>query len=360
MAQEDMEVAANKPDDAVSKADLPTEVSFKHAIFTRVDEGVFRQSPDGESIFVMRIGETEASLPLSGIRREFDIENGSPDAVMLDLVTDALKFVQALRLGDPIPKELLTGEPSWDIQPEHMVLAQQRLSMQLVTWVTGDEVLITDPSQLLQVANDDNTKKRINEAIGMAAEELGFPGDKEKVLALIEDLAVDLAPIEALRDRYTEVLEIRTKVLLLRRLFAKEMSSLEVADSVARLMEVAVEELGERFSGIDAQTSEIISALRNISAQKEYIRAQRDDLYCRLFVWDETLAEWRKIEAGVTDGADDLLRTTYRFLSPRYMTVDEWVLMSQLQPGAGDSANINEIADRSSGGDGKLRTGMSW
>jgi hypothetical protein len=364
MAQEEMDVPANESDiseDApAAEVELPTEVAFEHSLFTRVDEGVFRLSPDGTPVFAMRIGDTEATLPLTGIRREFQIDDESPDAVMLGLVTDALKFVKALQFGDPIPKELLTGEPSWDIQPEHRILAQQRLSMQLVTWVTGEEVLITDPTQLLQVADDENTKKRINEAIGVAAQELGFGDDKEKVLALIEDLSEDLAPIEALRDKFSEVLEIRKKVLVLRKLFGKEMSSLEIADSVARLMEIAVAEFSDRFTDIDANTSEIISALRNISAQKEYIREQRDDLYCRLFVWDETLAEWRKRPAGETEGATDQLRDTYRFLAPRYMAVDEWVLMSQLQAGADGEFSVTEVLDRDSGGDGKLRTGMSW
>ena len=356
-----MEAPAVESEAPAAERELPTEVTFEHSVFNRVDDGVFRLSPDGEAVFAMRIGETEASLSLPGIRREFGIEEGSADAIMLDLVIDALKFVQALRIGDPVPKELLTGEPSWDIQAEHMVLAQQRLSMQLVTWVTGEEILITDPDQLLQVAADDLTKKRINEAIGVAAEELGFAGDKEKVLALIENLAVDLAPIEALRDRFSEVLEIRGKVQVLRRIFRKEMSALELADSVIRLMDVVIGEFNERFSDIDAHTSEIISALRNMDEQKEYIREQRDDLYCRLFVWDETLADWRGMQPGEAEGAADLLRTTYRFLSPRYMTVDEWTLMSQIQPGGGqDDFNVTEVVDRKSGGTGKLQTGMSW
>ena len=43
------------------------------------------------------------------------------------------------------------------------------------------------------------------------------------------------------------------------------------------------------------------------------------------------------------------------------MTVDEWTLMSQIQPGGGqDDFNVTEVVDRKSGGTGKLQTGMSW
>ena len=106
-----MEAPAVESEAPAAERELPTEVTFEHSVFNRVDDGVFRLSPDGEAVFAMRIGETEASLSLPGIRREFGIEEGSADAIMLDLVIDALKFVQALRIGDPVPKELLTGEP---------------------------------------------------------------------------------------------------------------------------------------------------------------------------------------------------------------------------------------------------------
>ena len=111
MAQEEMDVPATESDAPAAESDapaaereLPTEVIFEHSVFNRVDDGVFRQSPDGEAVFAMRIGETEGSLSLPGIRREFGIEEGSPDAIMLDLVIDSLKFVQALKIRRPGPE----------------------------------------------------------------------------------------------------------------------------------------------------------------------------------------------------------------------------------------------------------------
>jgi hypothetical protein len=293
---------------------------------------------------------------------EYNLAPDSPDAIMLNLVAEGLNFVAALRLGDPIPKELLTGEPSWEIRAAHRVLAQQRLSMQLVTWMSGEELMEADPAQLLAIAEDAEMRNSVNEALGAAAEELGFGGDKEKVLALIEELAEELAPIEALREKLEKVLEIRRKVLALRRIYGKEMSSLEIANSVARLMEIAANQFTERFDEIDAKTSEIMAAMRNMGEQKKYVRKERDDLYCRLVIWDEMFAWWDQVVLENNGDNVETMRESYRFLSPRFMQVDEWVLMGQVQGSTGkvDKARITEVKDRSKGGDGELQTGMRW
>jgi len=339
----------------------PSEVNFDLPLFRRVDEGVFRKSADGSAVFAVRIGETEATLSLPGIRREYSLAPNSPDGAMLDLVERALDFVGALRVGDSLPKELLTGEPSWDITDEHRMLAQHRLSLQLVALVTGEDTQTTDRARIAELAEDPETKRHVNAALGAAAQELGFGDDKVKVLALVEELGEELAPIEALRARYEELLAIRRKVAALRRLYGKELSALEIANSVARLVETAVGDFNERFAAIDAVTSEIVPALKNLNAQKKAIRARRDDLYCRLFVWDDMFARWRDAETAQSDGNLELLRATYRFLAPRYMQVDEWVLMSQLQSGAKNGKTpVNEVLDRKSGGSGKLRTEMRW
>ena len=347
--------------EAPDKTELPSKVAFQIPLFGRVDEGLFRKSSDGVAMFVLRIGDTEATLPLKGIAMEYKLAPDSPDAVMLNLVEDALDFVNVLHVGDDIPKELLTGEPSWEISTAHRLLAQQRLSIRLVTWMSGEELMEADPAQLLAIAEDQEMQKSVNEALSVAAEELGFGSDKEKVLALIEELAEELAPIEALREKLAKVLEIRQKVQALRRVYGKELSSLEIANSVARLMEIAAAEFTERFDDIDAKTSEIMEALRNMGEQKKYVRQRRDELYCRLISWDEMFAWWDAVVLENNGDNVETMRESYRFLAPRFMQVDEWVLLGQVQGnGKPDLARVNEVKDRSKGGDGQLQTGMSW
>ena len=339
-----------EPGGGEASPSLPKTVHFEHALFDRVAEGVFRKTDAGEPVFSIEIGDSQAMLSLRGIRLEFDFDDHSPDAAMLDLVTRSLDFVKALRVGDPIPSELLTGKPSWEITDVHRVIAQHRLSMQLVTWLSGEEQLITDPDQLRQIAEDPQTQKRVNEGLKAAASALGLGDDKMKVLALIENLAEELAPIEALRDRFHQVTKVRDRIQHLRRVSGKGTTMFEVADSVARLIEASVADFTSRFEAIDAQTGKIMTALRNVTGQRKFIRTQRDDLFCRLASWDSVLAKWRSVEQYNDEVSIELLRETYRFLAPRYMDVDQWVLLSQLQSGAGQGHDP----------DGGMRSAMEW
>ena len=90
------------------------------------------------------------------------------------------------------------------------------------------------------------------------------------------------------------------------------------------------------FDQIDAQTGEIIAVLRNIGAQTKYIHQVRDDLYCRLIVWDEMFKLWKAQNASRSLQTEELLRKTYQFLAPRFMQEDKWVLFSQLQDKKGE------------------------
>ena len=73
MAQEEMAAPAAKPDAPAAEPELPTEVIFEHSLFNRVDDGVFRQSPDGEAVFATEVG-VDAEFSVSTYDGEFETE----------------------------------------------------------------------------------------------------------------------------------------------------------------------------------------------------------------------------------------------------------------------------------------------
>lgn len=312
-----------------------TTVNFSIKFFTAVEGSYFRKSNETEEpVFVLNLGGEEVMLPFPGIRREFDIEEESADDQMLELVATGLDYVKVLMPGDDLPKEMLTGEASWEISDEHRIIAQQRLSMQLVSWVSGDENLITDPQQLLQIAEDPAVKEKVASAFDEAAVAIGLEsGEGDKVVDLIEELAEELAYIETLRDQFRGVISMEKKIKMLRNVAAKHRSILDSATSVAKLISVASKEFGEEFDMADGQTGEIIAVLKNIAAQKEYIRGTRNSVYRRLVAWDTLLRAWDKESGQYTATIPDLLRETYRFLAPRYMQTDDWLLTGESQGG---------------------------
>ena len=299
-------------------------------LFKAVPDGYFHKSSAQDVVYALRLGDVDVSLPVSGIRKEFQIEDGSADGQMLDQIVRALDFVASLRVGDPLPLEVLTGEPSWEITAAHRLRAYQRLTLQLATWITGEERVCTSAEELNQIAEDPNNKRKWNEAFDEAAKRLGFEENgRDQVMALVSSLAEELAYIEALRDRYELIQPMDQGVQRLRRLYARENSVREIADAVARLVGIAKERLTTSFDEIDAQTGEILSVLKKPAQQVRYIRKMRDTLYCSLIAWTDILERWHKAAPKRDESNVTLLRDTYRFLAPRYMPVVEWMLVNQ-------------------------------
>lgn len=321
---------------AESPAEPDDRVGFEHSFFLTREGAYFRLSEHtGEPVFVINMGDgpkDEAVLPFPGIKSEFAIADDSADGRMMALVGAGLEFVKALRLGDPLPQEILSGEASWAVSDEQRQIAYSRLTIQLATWLTGDETLMTDASRLMQLVEDPKTKEKINSAFSEAADTLGFGRDgREKVIALIEGLAEELAHIEMLRGRVLEARTMVGKIHDLRGIYANEHGMLEIIDSVARLAQVALDDYQNLLDQVDAQTGEIMSVLKNIDMQVDFIRGIRDELFRKLNAWGDILTSWQGTDIRHSHENEELLRETYRFLAPRYMPVDEWVLMNKLE-----------------------------
>lgn len=318
---------------AEPQAPLPMVVAFEHKFFSSFEDVYFRMSEHTNApVCIIKLADNDAALTLPGIKREFSIADDSPDGIMLDVVADGLNYVKALRPGDPVPKEITTREASWEPSDRHRQIAYQRLTMQMVTWLTGDEHLVTNPEELLQIANDPQIKKNVALAFDQAAEHIGIGRERrEEVIHYIEDLARELSYIEAMRDVFLHIKQIEEKIQGLRRIYGHERSVMEVADQVARLAGRAVKSFEDIFEEIDAQTGEVISMLKNIDSQSAYIRSKRDELHRRLMPWDEIIEAWKLVEVRVRPESPDALRDIYQFLAPRFMQVNEWVLVGKIQ-----------------------------
>ncbi len=319
-------------------AQIPAVVELEHSFFKVFNEPYFRTSapPDEKPVFCAMLGEQEVSLPLSGIIRELSLEEGHPLRVMIETISKSLRFVTALRPGDEVPAEVLTGEASWDPGPEHLEIALQRLTMQLVTWVSGRETMIIDPLALKQLFDDPATKQKISDAFAEAAERLEV-ADKDEVASMIEDFAAELSYVEALRERFIEFQALCKKLTSLRRTHSDQKSILEQVDPVLRLLNNPITHFQASFDRIDAQTGDIMAVLSTLDSQREHIRELRDELFVRFQAWQEIIAQWRDVDPMYPQEFNiaNALRDLYRFLAQRYIEPDEWVLMTSLKDGVG-------------------------
>lgn len=334
MAASDMK---NKPEgtktpEAIEpKRDVdPDVIGFDHKFFQSFDELYFRITDSGEAVAVLKLANNDAILAFDGIKREFMLAEDSRDAQMLNRVAEGLLYVRGLRIGEKLPKEILTREASWDPTERHRRIARQRLTMQLVTWLTGDEHIFTSAEELAQLAEDPQVKKNINLAFAEAAEEIGLGRERrEEVVLYIEQLAKELSYIEHERDVYVEIRKVDEKVQGLRRLYSSDRGMIETTDQVARLSQRALKVIGDYFEQVDAQTGEILAMLKNIENQVGYIRGVRDELHRRLLPWEDIIPVWKTVFIVRSEDNIARIRDIYQFLAPRFMQVNDWVLMTR-------------------------------
>jgi hypothetical protein len=320
-----MEIDAN-----VAPADHCT---LTHGVFTSFGEPLFRRTEtDGTPAMVVKLGEKEAAIPLRSLQREFGIPDASDDGQMLGLIAQSLDFIACLRIGDALPAEVLSGQASWEPDALHLRIANARLQWQLVAWLnsgTGGDSPNLDAGALLQVADDPARRQQVQEAFAKAAETLGLPS-REAVIQLVEELAHELAYIEAQRDRLLRrVKEMAEKLNRMAQTYRGDGAHLETLTQVRRLTGVALSQISHRFDELDAQTGEVMAALRNADSQRTFIRSNRDWLYRTQRAWQTLLVEWDVAGIGFDEGILLLLNRSYQFLAPRYMPVTEWTSLSR-------------------------------
>lgn len=304
--------------------------AFEHKVFS-VEGGVFAKiATTGEAAFHIPLGDLKGAIPLETLRYEFNLSPDSMDGRLLDIVEKSLRFMKEIRPGDSIPHELLDGRASWSVEPSHLATAKNRLTVQLVSWLTGGETVIVDLTQLEQIADDPTTRQKVSEAFTAAAEKLGLGKDRrEDVITMVDTLARELAYIEALRDRYGHVKQIQRNLDILSNLYRRDQTIRNDVFRMQALIKTPIAAFESMFGEADAQTGEILAVLRNIQAQVKFIRDMRDELHFRLMLWDDLIVQWGAVAIERSPEVEALLKETYRFLARHFSTQMNWPLASR-------------------------------
>lgn len=314
--------------------------TLEHPLFSRLGDVVFRPAEaDGTPSLVMPLGRSTAVLPLRSLQAELGIDDASTDGQMLARIARSLDFVAALRLGDPLPVEVLDGAASWQPSPLHQQLAASRLKLQLISQLgvdTSVDWARSEPQAVLAAAAEPAMRPGLQAAYIEAAARLGIP-DPAAAAQLAEEAAHEMSFIEALRDwLLRRVLRLTGRLRRLAGGFAQNLSGLELLSRVTRLTSIALGRINARFADVDGQTEVVLDALRALDAWRALIRQHRDWLYCSLRGWEPILAAWDAATLDGSDGTWALLGRTYRFLAPRFMPMQQWQAAPRSKPHDGD------------------------
>jgi len=304
-----------------------TQFEFEHSVF-RAPDPRFVIASDGEPSLVVELADLAAVIPLKSLRLEFELDKG-PDGAMLDKVVAGLKFVKTIRPGDSIPREILDGTASWAVEDRHIELAKGRITLQISSWLTGAETVIVDQEALMQLAEDPAVKQRVNSAFSDIAVKLDLPPErKQEVVDRIDQLARELSYIEALRERFGLIKSVGETVAAFQRIYRRDRTVIEDLSRIVNLLRRPLNELQGIFDQVDGMSGEIISLLRNIGRQIEFIRESRDELHQRMMLWDDTIQQFSTIQIERTPENEALMKELYRFLARNFIVEKPWELVS--------------------------------
>ena len=320
----------------VSSDAAPDRCVLQHILFRLYTEAAFRPAEDdGVPVMVIAMGTAAAALPLKALQAEFRIEPGSPDGRMLAQIAQALDFVSELRLGDPLPMEVLGGGASWQPSAAHQRVAEERLRLQLGATLDdgapgpGPAWVLAEPQAVLAAAAEAGAIVRLQSASVAAAAVLALP-NAAAVARLLAEAAHELGFIEALRDRLLRrVGMVLARVEALVAVVGRSLGAQELLSRVRRLTVIAQARMCARFTEVEVLSAPVLDLLRDLKVRRVMIQLHRDWLYSSLRAWEGILLAWGTTGAGWSHETWELLRRTYRFLAPRFMPVQEWQLANR-------------------------------
>lgn len=323
-------------------------------MFSKLGDVAFRLAEaDATPVLVIPMGDITAALPLASLQQEAGIKDDSPDGIMLALVARALDFVGELRLGDPFPLEVLGGDASWEPSPAHRDLARVRITLQLTTRFADDSApdnpaasaawVSAERQPVLAAARMPGMTLRVHAATIKLAARMGLP-DVAAATELLDAAVHEMGFIEALRASLLgRVARLHERLETLLQNAINKQSRLELIKRVRRLAGIGFDRICARFEALNEQTADLLALLQNIATRRPVIHRHRDWLHCSLRAWEGILTAWDSASAAWSGSTLPLLGRTYRFLAPRFMPMQEWILTG-----------------RASSPDEATQTGMVW
>lgn len=294
---------------------------FKAKIFQVEGAYFFASQPAGDVYYRICLADgVDASLKLESIRREFAIPDESEDNALLAKVQAALRYVKKIAPGDKIPREIIDGTASWAIEDRHIDTAKRKLGAKMMEWLAAESGAKSVGGDVDDIFKSDKVKSGTQAAFSVAAEKLGFgPEHGDRVLALIERLANELAYIEALREFFGKVFRIQSCLPVVTHILSHDKMAVQEAGRVKELIRRPLARYSQTFNNVDAQTGEVLSALKNIVLVTEFIRKARDELHEQTLLWSEIVDDWAEDPSDSKKNEYRKLGKLYRFLAQHFL-----------------------------------------
>lgn len=299
--------------------------SFQHKVFALPGARFAIDRRAQAMMFYIHLGNLNVSLMPMVLRREFNIQTLSHDSQLIELANHALRHVKEVRPGDSIPKELVDGSASWSVEERHHLLAKAKLFAQVAAWFMPEGSPNSLESILAMAETDIAAKEEFQNAFGALAESLGLERSrKQEIVDHIDAIARELCYIEALREYASQLRTIQEKAAQIAHIAKGDPTIAEELARVLMLVKPALAEFVNRFTRIDAQTSDLLALLRNPPSQIRLIRDARDEIHSSLLPWADLFERWQDQEIILNHRTDENIHALYGWLAANYAPSRTW------------------------------------
>lgn len=163
----------------------------------------------------------------------------------------------------------------------------------------------------------------MRDAITAAATKLDGT-DETEVVARVASICDEMAYIEAMRRALASgLVNIRDKLLHIH-IGDVPLSHQETVKQVQILARLGNKEIMSRFDEVDVRLDDLLSMLRDLPTVIAGLRRQRDWLFCTNRAWTGVFADWQAAPRHFDEFLVKIIKRTYLFLAPRYMSFQEW------------------------------------
>lgn len=191
----------------------------------------------------------------------------------------------------------------------------------MISWISGKEAEVKNVDQLKAFLSSKENKAQLRTAFSKAATQLGAAADDHAaVLTRLGMLSRELCFIEALREAFQKVAVIAVVINRVGEFYHGDMRMQDTIGRVRNLMRKGVQEYTSIFMDTDSQTGEIISAMKSLDRQIQFIRERRDQLRYLQMKWNPLIVAWKELDHKQGQKTSNLLGRTYRFLATRFDT----------------------------------------
>jgi hypothetical protein len=292
---------------------VPSAFAFEHKIF-RIEGVWFAKTPDrAEVAMFLPMSGFVACLPLKAVRKGFDIVPGSEDDRMLGYISRAADHLGRIVPGDPIPTEVISGEASWTISDLDRLKGRSLLL----------DILHVELGQPAPGARSDEAIRDALQGIAhLLVEKLGDGVPAGEAIRRFEMIAAEYAYVEALRQRFHLIEDIRVAVLDPKQQ-RRAPRMRDAADRIVMLLKEPTRIIVDSLGFLKSRLRPMIGAVRDPMPAVDAIRRTRDELHIMLTDWEPMFSLWA---SGPEEGhvGNKQADGTYRFLAERYLGRRVW------------------------------------